>query len=239
MTTQPPPRPAYRLPDRSTLGEAVDKALRDADTAHEQLGRVMTVVTAAAVRDILTRHQPEAPFDASAVELVESPDGILFPTGRYWTKAGGERTFAEMVGQTEAANAVHDMSGWTAYLDDHTRNVWRPLCGELDDRDGRPAYALDLLRAAALTLDPPRPAVPDSTPGRMVEVLVCANDRHRYPALVDPADQRDGYVRPWFGLATVHRIAADTQADAARHGHGSIDTVHVVTGLNARYEDVG
>ncbi|MFE7214587.1 hypothetical protein ACFU93_32525 [Streptomyces sp. NPDC057611] len=69
----------------------------------------------------------------------------------------------------------------------------------------------------------------------MVEVLVCANDRDRYPAMVDPADQSDdGYVRPWFDLDTVRRIAADTQADAERHGHGSIDTVHVLDGTVGR-----
>jgi hypothetical protein len=37
-------------------------------------------------------------------------------------------------------------------------------------------------------------------------------------------------VRPWFDLDTVRRIAADTQEEAARYGHGSIDTVHVLDG---------
>ncbi|MGJ3558917.1 hypothetical protein ACR6C2_08025 [Streptomyces sp. INA 01156] len=230
MTNQTPPRPAYRLPASETLGEAVDQALNGARDAHEQLGRVMVVVTAAGVRDILTGHQPDAPFDASAVELVEGADSSLFPTGRYWTMAGEERDFVQAVGMTEAANAVHEMSGWTAYLDDDTRDVWHPLCGELDDRDGRPAFALDLLRAAALTLDEPRPAEAAREPRPLVEVMVCANDRDRYPALVDPDDQRDGFVKPWFSLETVRRIAADTQAEAARYGHGSTDTVHVIDG---------
>ncbi|MFB7113477.1 hypothetical protein [Streptomyces sp. NPDC056291] len=77
----------------------------------------------------------------------------------------------------------------------------------------------------------------DRTGGQstMVEVLVCANDRDRYPAMVDPADQSDdGYVRPWFDLDTVRRLAYDTQADAERHGHGSIDTVHVLDGTVGR-----
>jgi hypothetical protein len=64
----------------------------------------------------------------------------------------------------------------------------------------------------------------------MIEVLVSCNDRDRYPAWADPADHRDGYVRPWFDLETVQRIADDTQAEAARVGHGSADTVHVIAG---------
>ncbi|MET7809779.1 hypothetical protein ABZT26_02830 [Streptomyces sp. NPDC005395] len=228
MTNQTPPRPAYRVPDSTVLAEAVDKALADTETAHNQLGRVMAAVTAAAVRDALTRNTPGAPFDASAVELVESTDGALFPSGRYWTMAGGERTLTETLGATDAGNVIHDMSEWTAYLDDATRDVWWDLCNELDDRDGRPAYALDLLRAAA-QLEPPRPT-PAPGPTRMVEVMVSANEVDRYPALVDPDDQHDGYVRPWFDLDTVRRIAADTQAAAEEYGHGSIDTVHVLDG---------
>ncbi|MFE2425005.1 hypothetical protein [Streptomyces hokutonensis] len=225
MSDQTPPRPAYRLPNSSALGAAVDTALNDAERAHEQLGRVMAVVTAAAVRDILTGCKPDAPFDAAAVELVEGEDGSLFPNGRYWTMAGDERTFTETVGLTEAGNGIHEMSGWTAYLDDDTRDVWRPLCGELPDRNGRPAYRVDLVRAAAL-LDEPEPGE-----SRMVEVVVSANETDRYPALVDPSDQAsDGYVKPWFDLGTVRQIAANTQADAARYGHGSIDTVHVIDG---------
>ncbi|MGW4007935.1 hypothetical protein [Streptomyces sp. NPDC004763] len=228
MTNQTPSRPAYRVPDSTVLAEAVDKALTDTETAHDQLGRVMAAVTAAAVRDALTRNEPGAPFDASAVELVENVDGTLFPSGRYWTMAGAERTLTETLGEADAGNAIHDMSEWTAYLDDATRDTWWPLCNELDDRDGRPAYALDLLRAAA-QLEQPRPAQPTG-PRRMVEVMVSANEHDRYPALVDPDDQHDGYVRPWFDLDTVRRIAADTQAAAERYGHGAADTVHVLDG---------
>ncbi|MFE3033029.1 hypothetical protein ACFXKY_15465 [Streptomyces canus] len=225
MSDQTPSRPAYRLPDSSALGGAIETALNDAERAHDQLGRVMTVVTAAAVRDILTGCKPDAPFDAAAVELVEGADGSLFPNGRYWTMAGDEATFTETVGLTEAGNGIHDMSGWTAYLNDDTRDVWGPLCSELPDRNGRPAYRLDLVRAAAL-FDEPAPGE-----SRMVEVVVSANETDRYPALVDPADQTsDGYVRPWFDLGTVRQIAANTQADAALYGHGSIDTVHVIDG---------
>ncbi|MFF4292116.1 hypothetical protein ACFY0N_00500 [Streptomyces vinaceus] len=64
----------------------------------------------------------------------------------------------------------------------------------------------------------------------MIQILVSCNDVDRYPAMVDPTDQVDGFVRPWFDLGTVQRIAEDTQANAERHGHGSYDTVHVLTG---------
>ncbi|MEU0060935.1 hypothetical protein [Streptomyces sp. NPDC006334] len=229
MGTQPPSRPAYDIP--ASLAAAADAALAAAQAARHQLGRAMLVAAAAAVRDILTGNDPAAPFDARAVELVEGEDGSLFPTGRYWTAAGDERTFTEAVGLTEAGNGIHDMSEWTAYLDENTRDVWRPLCAELDGRDGRPAYSLDLLRAAAVTLDEPEPARSDAPVGAMVDVMVCANDRDRYPALVDPTDQRDGFVKPWFDLDTVRRLAADTQAEAARYGHGSVDTVHVLDGM--------
>ncbi|MFD6936294.1 hypothetical protein ACFWAP_09100 [Streptomyces goshikiensis] len=65
----------------------------------------------------------------------------------------------------------------------------------------------------------------------MIQILVSCNDRDRYPAWVDPTDQLEGgYVRPWFDLGTVQRISDDTQADADRHGHGSVDTIHVLAG---------
>ncbi|MFJ6014488.1 hypothetical protein [Streptomyces sp. NPDC092952] len=64
----------------------------------------------------------------------------------------------------------------------------------------------------------------------MIEVRVTCNDSNSYPALVDLDDQRDGFVKPWFDLDTVRRIAADTQAEADRLGHGSADTVHVLEG---------
>lgn len=229
MTDQPPSRPAYEIP--ASFGAAAHAALDATHAAHERLGRAMVVTAAAAVRDILTGHEPDAPFDASAVELVEGESGSLFPTGRYWTLAGEERTFTEAVGVTEAGNGIHGMGEWTVYLDDNTRDIWRPLCSELDDRDRRPAYRLDLLRAAALPLTPPPPASATRPLSAMADVMVCANDRDRYPAKVDPADQRAGYVRPWFDLDTVRRIAADTQRQARTFGQGSVDTVHVLDGV--------
>lgn len=226
MTNQPASCLACKIP--AHLGAAEHAALDASRAAREQLGRAMVVTAAAAVRDILTGHEPDAPFDARAVELVEGEDGSLFPTGRYWTLGGDERTFTDTVGLAEAGNGIHGMSEWTAYLDDSTRDVWHDLCTGLPHRDGRPAYSLDLIRAAALQLDGTAPGL--ARQGEMVEVMVCANDSDRYPALVDPGDQRDGYVKPWFDLDTVRRIAEQTQADASRYGHDAVDTVHVLEG---------
>ncbi|GHH25620.1 hypothetical protein [Streptomyces rubradiris] len=150
MISQSPARAAYDLPTSGELGAAVAEALEAVTAAHAQLGRVMAVVTASCVRDILTGCRPGLPFDAVSVELAEGRDGSLFPTGRYWTAAGDERLFSQDIGEIDAANALHDMSGWTAYLDDATRDVWHPLCTRLADRDGQPVYALDLTRAAGL-----------------------------------------------------------------------------------------
>ncbi|MGO4420919.1 hypothetical protein AB4Z54_19895, partial [Streptomyces sp. MCAF7] len=126
MANQPPTRPAYEIP--SNLSAEAHAALDATHAAHERLGRAMVVTAAAAVRDILTGHEPHAPFDAAGVELVECADGSLIPSGRYWTTVDIERTFTEAVGETEAENGIDGMSEWTAYLNDDTRDVWRPLC---------------------------------------------------------------------------------------------------------------
>ncbi|MFI9026330.1 hypothetical protein [Streptomyces sp. NPDC053560] len=65
----------------------------------------------------------------------------------------------------------------------------------------------------------------------MLEVTVCANDRDRYPAWVDPDEtHEEGWVKPYFTLETAQRIAEQTQADVAEHGHGAHDSVHVFDG---------
>ncbi|MFF4391465.1 hypothetical protein ACFY0G_32455 [Streptomyces sp. NPDC001552] len=75
---------------------------------------------------------------------------------------------------------------------------------------------------------PQHPTTSEERP--MIQVLVSCNSVDLYPAMVDPTDQVDGFVRPWFDLGTVQRIAEDTQANAERYGHGSYDTIHVLTG---------
>ncbi|WP_432001603.1 hypothetical protein [Streptomyces sioyaensis] len=65
----------------------------------------------------------------------------------------------------------------------------------------------------------------------MHRVLVCNNDKDKYPAYVDADERHDeGWVRPYFDLEAVRELAANTQAAATEFGHGSIDTVHVVDG---------
>ncbi|WP_438306576.1 hypothetical protein ACSHXN_43875 (plasmid) [Streptomyces sp. HUAS TT11] len=118
--------------------------------ANESLGRVMAVVTAAAVRDTLTGHGDRAHFDAVRLELEEGADGSLLATGRYWTVSGEERTLARDLGDTDPGIALHDMNEWVAYLNEGNHHIWRPLCTKLLDRDRNPVYALDLVKAAGL-----------------------------------------------------------------------------------------
>ncbi|MFI0827255.1 hypothetical protein ACH4Q7_22680 [Streptomyces roseolus] len=73
----------------------------------------------------------------------------------------------------------------------------------------------------------------------MIEVLVSNNDRHRYPAMIDPTDVHEGFVRPWFDLETARRIAAQTQEDVEEFGHDVIDTVHVFPGGKLNGHEIG
>ncbi|MEU6680861.1 hypothetical protein [Streptomyces sp. NPDC046925] len=139
------PRPAYQLPDTDTLAAAVDEALADHDRAAERLGRLMAVVTARAMRDALTDGDPGAPFDATHAELTETETSALFATGRYWSADGAEHMLE--------ANAVFDMNEWITYLAEASHTVWSYLVTDLPDRDNRPVYRFDLVKAAALPLD--------------------------------------------------------------------------------------
>ncbi|GAA2948426.1 hypothetical protein ACFPN0_15125 [Kitasatospora cinereorecta] len=153
MTNQAPQSPAYPLPDGQAISTAAHEALNAHFAAVARLGRVMAVVTAAAVRDILTDNDHDAPFDAAHAELVEAADGSLHGTGRYWTADGTETSFTEAIGEHEAAMGVFGMNEWTPYLGYENQDVWKPLVTKLPDRNGQPAYRLDLAKAAALPLD--------------------------------------------------------------------------------------
>ncbi|MEV7413573.1 hypothetical protein AB0O04_37875, partial [Streptomyces althioticus] len=61
-------QPSRQLPDSRRLGQAVDDVLKAVERSHDRLGRVMAVTTAVAVRDLLTGHQPDAPYDARRLE---------------------------------------------------------------------------------------------------------------------------------------------------------------------------
>ncbi|MFF4292117.1 hypothetical protein ACFY0N_00505 [Streptomyces vinaceus] len=153
MTNHAPQAPAYQLPTGRQISTAAHDSLAARDAAIDRLGRVMAVVTAAAVRDILTDCDHDAGFDAAHVELTEGASGSLFPTGRYWTTSGQELTFASTPGVERPEDGIYQMSEWTTYLDDSTRDVWWPLVEELADNKGRPAYRFDLAKAAGLSLD--------------------------------------------------------------------------------------
>ncbi|MBA0053453.1 hypothetical protein E0L36_22015 [Streptomyces sp. AJS327] len=146
-----PEAKSYPLPEGPDMGQAVDSALKASQAAAQRLGRVMCVITAAAVRDVLTDRDHDAPFDAEWVEVAVSGDGSLFATGWYWPVSGERTAFADVV--DDAANEVFDMNEWTPYLDDSNREVWEPISERLPDhRDGRRVWRINLAAAAALPL---------------------------------------------------------------------------------------
>ncbi|WP_433856683.1 hypothetical protein [Streptomyces kronopolitis] len=153
MTTHGPKTRAYPLPDGSAISTAAHKTLGELHAVQQKVGHVMAVVTAAAVRDILTGCDHDAPFDAAWVEVAETPDGTLFASGAYWTTAGERRTFIDDLGEADGGTGVFEMNEWTPYLDDTNREVWEPISERLADRDGCRVFRIDLAKAAALPLD--------------------------------------------------------------------------------------
>ncbi|MFD4315019.1 hypothetical protein [Streptomyces sp. NPDC058548] len=153
MTNQAPQTPAYPLPEGNAIGAAAHEALDNHFKAVARLGRVMAVVTAAAVRDILTDHDHAAPFDAAHAELIEAEDGSLHATGRYWTKDGTETSFNEAIGERAGEMGVFGMNEWTPYMGYENQAVWKPLVTALPSRHGQTVYRFDLAKAAALPLD--------------------------------------------------------------------------------------
>ncbi|MET9935450.1 MULTISPECIES: hypothetical protein [unclassified Streptomyces] len=149
MTAQP--AQTYSLPDFHA--EATD-AVAALQAAQERVARVMAVVTAAAVVDILTNWDREAPFDAAHLELIESADGSLHASGTYWTTTGDEKTFAGELDDHTAYWARHEMNEWVEYLDGENRHVWEPLVQEAGTLGGRKVFRFDLAKAAALPIGP-------------------------------------------------------------------------------------
>ncbi|MFJ3274046.1 hypothetical protein [Streptomyces sp. NPDC086776] len=152
MPDNTPQTTAYQLPDSRTLSTAADEAMKAYHAAAERLGRVMAVVTAAAVRDILTGNEHGAPFDATHAELMEAADGSLHATGRYWTADGTETSFTATLG-TYTGDEVFDMNEWVPYLNYDNERVWKPLATKLPERDEQAVYRIDLAKAAGLPLN--------------------------------------------------------------------------------------
>ncbi|MEU8870462.1 hypothetical protein AB0D24_04715 [Streptomyces javensis] len=153
MTTHGPQTPAYPLPDGSAISTGAHKALDELHAAQQKVGRVMAVVAAAAVRDILTGYDHDAPFDAAWLEVTEALGGTLFASGAYWTAAGERRTFVDDLGDSDGETGVFGMNEWTPYLNETNREVWEPISERLANRDGCRVFRIDLAKAAALSLD--------------------------------------------------------------------------------------
>ncbi|MEW1700378.1 hypothetical protein [Streptomyces sp. NPDC091278] len=148
------PRSTYSIPDGPLEGDAVHAAVTAAIKADTRLARLLLVYIAAGVRDILTGGDPEAPFDASYVELRPASDGSLILTGRYWTAAGDTRTFDSTEGVEKSPwGAAYEMNEWVPYLDNGNDRVWRPLVITQELFGTVVGYRLDLVRAAAHPVD--------------------------------------------------------------------------------------
>ncbi|MFD6936295.1 hypothetical protein ACFWAP_09105 [Streptomyces goshikiensis] len=153
MTDHAPQTPAYPLPTGRQISTAAHDAVASHQAAVYRLARVMAVVTAAAVRDILTNCDHTAPFDAAYAELVQDRTGGLWASGKYWTTAGEERTFSSTPGVERPEDGLYEMNEWVPYLDGSNHSIWRPLVEDLADQGPYKAYRFDLAKAAALSID--------------------------------------------------------------------------------------
>ncbi|MEW1804203.1 hypothetical protein ACIGO7_07870 [Streptomyces virginiae] len=133
---------SYQLPDDRHLAQALDRA-EAPDAKADDVARIMCLLLAAEVRDILTDHQYPAPFDATGLELLCTADGTVRASGAYWTGDGTRREFEE-------AGAEYHLGAWACELDNTNRDTWSPLCEPLGDNGHTARYRLDLIRAAAL-----------------------------------------------------------------------------------------
>ncbi|WP_327267161.1 hypothetical protein OG444_40230 (plasmid) [Streptomyces sp. NBC_01232] len=139
---------SYTLPDSLTLAEAADRA-DDCSTDSAAVARAVCLLLAATVRDLLTKGDHDAGFDATGLELLRHHVlGTMTATGYYWTADGGRHQFEE-------ANASYDLTGWSCDLTDKNQDAWEPLCTALDGDDLGTRYRLDLPRAAACILTDP------------------------------------------------------------------------------------
>ncbi|THA38105.1 hypothetical protein [Streptomyces sp. A1547] len=133
---------SYQLPDDSHLAQVLDRA--EAPNAKaDDVARIMCLLLAAEVRDILTGHEYPAPFDATGLELLCTAEGAVRTSGAYWTGDGTRREFEE-------AGAEYHLDAWACELDDTNRDTWSLLCELLSDDGATVRYRLDLTRAATL-----------------------------------------------------------------------------------------
>ncbi|MFI5545867.1 hypothetical protein ACIA6E_19085 [Streptomyces sp. NPDC051815] len=133
---------SYQLPDDRHLAQALDRA-EAPDAQADDVARIMCLLLAATVRDILTGHEYPAAFDAVGLELVCTADGTVRTTGAYWVGDGTRREFEE-------PGSEYHLDAWACELDNANRDTWAALCELLSDDGGAARYRLDLIRAAAL-----------------------------------------------------------------------------------------
>lgn len=131
---------SYKIPEANVLSAAVKDAVSREDE-DPFTARVMCLVLAAAVRDILTQNDPSAPFDAVGLGLSENKYGtVTMAGGTYWTSTGEARIDDEF--DQEA------LQEWADYLTEANRAGWQPLCTVVERADERTIYRLDLVAAA-------------------------------------------------------------------------------------------
>ncbi|MFH8642723.1 hypothetical protein [Streptomyces goshikiensis] len=135
---------SYRVPDNEALRDAL--ALADSClVGREAAARTMCVLLAATIRDLFTDYEPEAPFDAVALELLLHISGRVSPSGWYWTADGTRR-------ELPGAEDTYHLSEWSGELGKANRAGWLPLCTLIGGTMQFTRYRLDLARAAALPL---------------------------------------------------------------------------------------
>lgn len=136
---------SYTLPDAQHLYDAERRAeelwsLSESGTGDDEAARIMCLMLAAALRDILTDHDHVAAFDATGLEL-DFRHGAGTATGVYWTASGHTRRIADPVDVGDL-----DYRSWQLRFDN--RGGWEPLCTPTGRHN---VYRLDLPRAAAAT----------------------------------------------------------------------------------------
>ncbi|MFB7424764.1 hypothetical protein ACFC0K_15975 [Streptomyces hydrogenans] len=157
MPDSEPPTPPYSVSEELVRRAAIHDASAAVYEAAQRLARSTLVVIAAAIQDILTNHSedPQAPFDARYLELMEAVDGSLWATGRYWTASDSDEALDLQTtpGVEDAEMGLYGLNEWVPALDESNRDTWNPLVA-IEKSHALRHYRLDLVRAAkALPLD--------------------------------------------------------------------------------------
>lgn len=165
------PHAAYALPPQRDIDRSRDAAAQLLNAATLYHARVMCLLAAAAVRDILTDGQSTTAFDAAALDLHLLPRGRVHAPGTYRTTNGQQRQITD-------PHDMYELDEWTGALNADNAAGWRPLCtraGRL--HDGTIHYRLDLTKACAL----PHPPDPHGQPAPTRRATAPENHRQHQP----------------------------------------------------------